>query len=87
MNPWLGWALAAAALFLGWRSYGWPGVALAFSVIVFWLLLQFNRSIRVMRTRLMRRPRQYLPGAWVIAPAGAAAAGTVVVTVISPAGS
>jgi len=49
MNPWFGWALAAAALFVGWRSYGWPGVALAFSVIVFWLLLQFSRSVRVMR--------------------------------------
>lgn len=49
MNPWLGWTLAAAALFAGWRSYGWPGIALAFSVIVFWLLLQFNRSVRVMR--------------------------------------
>ena len=35
----------------------------------------------------MRRPRQYLPGAWVIAPAGAAAADTVAVTVISPSGS
>jgi hypothetical protein len=36
-------------LFVGWRSYGWPGLALAFSVIVFWLLLQFNRSVRAMR--------------------------------------
>jgi hypothetical protein len=49
MNPWVGWALAAAALYAGWRGYGWPGVALAFSVIVFWLLLQFNRSLRVLR--------------------------------------
>ena len=49
MNAWFGWALAAAALFIGWRSYGWPGVALAVSVIVFWLLLQFSRSVRVMR--------------------------------------
>ena len=50
MNAWFGWALAAAALFIGWRSYGWPGVALALSVIVFWLLLQFSRSVRVMRS-------------------------------------
>ncbi len=49
MNPWLGWGLAAAALFLGWQSYGWPGVVLAVSVIVFWLLLQFSRSVRVLR--------------------------------------
>lgn len=49
MNPVIGWALAFAALVAGWFSYGWPGVALAFSVIVFWLLMQFSRSVRVMR--------------------------------------
>ena len=45
----LGWSLAALALAAGWQAYGWPGIALAFSVIVFWLLLQFSRSVRVMR--------------------------------------
>ncbi|KQW35571.1 hypothetical protein [Rhizobacter sp. Root404] len=49
MNPVVGWALAFIALVAGWFSYGWPGIALAFSVIVFWLLIQFNRSVRVMR--------------------------------------
>ncbi len=49
MNPVVGWGLAFAALVAGWFSYGWPGLALAFTVIVFWLLLQFNRSVRVMR--------------------------------------
>ena len=49
MNPVVGWALAFVALVAGWFSYGWPGIALAFSVIVFWLLIQFNRSVRVMR--------------------------------------
>ena len=49
MNPAVGWALAAVALVAGWYSYGWPGIALAVSVIVFWLLIQFNRSVRVMR--------------------------------------
>ena len=49
MNPVLGWALAALALAAGWRGYGWPGIALALSVIVFWLLIQFNRSLKVMR--------------------------------------
>lgn len=49
MNPWIGWALALVALVAGWRGYGWPGLALAFSVIVFWLLMQFHRSIKVMR--------------------------------------
>ncbi len=49
MNQILGWALAGLALAAGWRGYGWPGIALALSVIVFWLLMQFNRSLKVMR--------------------------------------
>lgn len=49
MNPVLGWALALVLLVASWRAYGWPGVALAFSAIVFWLLLQFNRAVRVMK--------------------------------------
>jgi len=50
MNPWLGWALAAAAIAAGWRAGGWPGVALAASALVFWLLLQFTRSLSVLRS-------------------------------------
>jgi hypothetical protein len=50
MNPWLGLGLVAAALGVGYQSYGWPGVALAFTVTVFWLLLQFGRMVRVMRS-------------------------------------
>ena len=49
MNPAIGWGLAFAAMVAGWFSYGWPGLALAFTVVVFWLLIQFNRSVRVMR--------------------------------------
>ena len=49
MNPIFGWAMALVAVAAGWRGYGWPGIALALSVIVFWLLIQFNRSIKVMR--------------------------------------
>jgi hypothetical protein len=49
MNPWFGWALAGAALAAGWFGYGARGVALAATVIAFWLLLQFNRLVRVMR--------------------------------------
>ena len=49
MNPVLGWGMAAAAVVAGWAGYGWPGVALAASVIVFWLLIQFNRSLKVLR--------------------------------------
>ncbi len=49
MNPWIGWVLATAALAAGWFAYGLRGVALAATVIAFWLLLQFNRLVRVMR--------------------------------------
>ena len=49
MNPVVGWALAVAAVAAGYLAYGWPGVALAVSAVVFWLLLQFSRIVRVMR--------------------------------------
>ncbi len=51
MNPHtlIGWALALAAVVVGWLSYGWQGLVLAVTVIVFWLLLQFNRAVRVLR--------------------------------------
>ena len=49
MNSWIGWSLAATALVAGYASYGWRGVVLALSVVVFWLLLQFSRALRVMR--------------------------------------
>ena len=50
MNPILGWLLAAALLVSAYLSYGWHGVALAATVIVFWLLLQFSRALRVMKS-------------------------------------
>ena len=49
MSPRLGWLLAAVLAFAAWRAYDWPGLAFAASAIVFWLLLQFNRAVRVMR--------------------------------------
>lgn len=49
MTVWMGWFLAIAALGVGWQAYGWQGVLLAVSIIVFWLLLQFSRTMRVMR--------------------------------------
>lgn len=48
------WALAVAAIAIGYSLYGWPGVLLAFTMIVFWLLLQFSRALRVMRTAATR---------------------------------
>ena len=50
MDARLGWALAVAAVALGYWQYGWQGVLLAFSGIVFWLLMQFTRALRAMRT-------------------------------------
>jgi ABC-type Fe3+-siderophore transport system permease subunit len=49
LNASLGWALAVAAVALGYVQYGWQGVALAVSAVVFWLLLQFTRALRAMR--------------------------------------
>ena len=49
MNVAVGWLLAAAALALGYLQWGWPGVALAVTLIVFWLLMQFSRALRAMR--------------------------------------
>lgn len=49
MNPQIGWTLAVVATALAWYQYGWQGVILAISVIVFWLLLQFSRAIRAMK--------------------------------------
>jgi hypothetical protein len=50
MNPYFGWALAAIMIAVAWQSYGWQGVLFAITVIVFWLLLQFNRAMRAMKT-------------------------------------
>jgi hypothetical protein len=49
VSAWIGWVLAVAAVAAGWMRYGWRGVALALTVIVFWLLLQFTRALRVLR--------------------------------------
>jgi len=49
MNAMWGWALAVLAVAVGWMQWGWRGVVLAVTVVVFWLLLQFSRALRVMR--------------------------------------
>lgn len=49
MSPWIGWGLAALFVALAWQQYGWQGLLFSVSAIVFWLLLQFNRSVRVMK--------------------------------------
>ncbi len=45
----LGWGLAVAAVAVGYVAYGWPGVLLAVSMVVFWLLLQLSRAMRALR--------------------------------------
>jgi len=50
MNPFVGWGLAVIGIAMGYALWGWRGVGLAGSVIVFWLLMQFSRAMRVMRT-------------------------------------
>lgn len=49
MNPWIGIGLALAALIGGGLLLGWQGVIFAMTVIVFWLLLQMSRLMRVMK--------------------------------------
>jgi len=49
MNPWVGWGLAALGMAAGYIGWGWPGLVLGVTVIVFWLLLQFSRSLRVLK--------------------------------------
>jgi hypothetical protein len=49
MNPAIGWALAAVFIALASWQYGWQGAVFAVTGCVFWLLLQFNRAVRVMK--------------------------------------
>ena len=49
MSPIVGWSLAALGIAAGYVGWGWPGVVLGVTVVVFWLLLQFSRSLRVLR--------------------------------------
>ena len=49
MSAVLGWSLAVLAAAIGYLQWGWPGVVLAITLIVFWLLLQFGRAVRALR--------------------------------------
>ena len=49
MNGWVGAGLALAALVLGGVLLGWQGVIFATTGVVFWLLLQITRLMRVMK--------------------------------------
>ena len=43
-------------------GYGWPGVVLALTVVVFWLLLQFSQVLRTLRIA-SQRPVGMVPSA------------------------
>jgi hypothetical protein len=49
MSPIVGWGLATLGIATGYVGWGWPGVVLGVTVLVFWLLLQFSRSLRVLK--------------------------------------
>jgi hypothetical protein len=49
MNDKLGWALVGLAFVAGYVGWGWRGLVLALTVVVFWMLLQFSRTMRVLR--------------------------------------
>jgi hypothetical protein len=45
----LSWVLGVAAVAVGYVQWGWQGVVLATTLVVFWMLLQFSRALRAMR--------------------------------------
>jgi hypothetical protein len=49
VNDKLGWALAGLAFVVGYIGWGWRGLVLALTVVIFWMLLQFSRTLRVLR--------------------------------------
>lgn len=48
-HPALPALLAGSALIVGWWNYGWRGLLLGLTLLVFWLLLQFSRAARLLR--------------------------------------
>lgn len=62
MNPWVGWGLALVGVVAGYVNYGWQGVVFAVTAIVFWLMVQFSRLLRVLRTA-SRNPVGQIPNA------------------------
>ena len=47
-NKWVKLALAVAALFVGGIVFGWKGVVLVMTALIFWLLLEFSKLMRLM---------------------------------------
>ncbi|MDP3521590.1 MAG: glycerate kinase [Hydrogenophaga sp.] len=45
----LWWAAMALVLWGAWRQYGGLGLLLAFSMLMFWLTIQFSQTMRVLK--------------------------------------
>jgi len=55
--------IAGAALVVAaWRGYGWPGVAMAASALLFWVLLNFTRLMHILK-QAADRPVGYVASA------------------------
>jgi hypothetical protein len=54
--------LGVVVVVVAWRAYGWPGVAMAASGIVMWMLLHFTRMMKVLQ-RASNRPVGYCDSA------------------------
>jgi len=65
VNGRVGWTIAGVGLVVASLAWGLRGTALAVSVIVFWLLLQLTRSMRVLR-RAADLPVGYVESAVVL---------------------
>lgn len=55
----LWWAAMAVVLWGAWRQYGGLGLALAFSMLAFWLTIQFSQMMRVM-SRAAQQPKGHV---------------------------
>ena len=62
MNAWMSWGLAALALIGGYLGFGLQGLVLGLTVVVFWLLLQWSRALRVLK-QAARAPVGHVPSA------------------------
>ena len=58
---WIPLAIVGAAA-LAWRSYGWQGIVVVVSVLVFGILLNFSRTLQVLK-RAANRPVGFVDSA------------------------
>ncbi|MED5620590.1 hypothetical protein [Ideonella sp. BN130291] len=49
MNRWIVWAVAVLVTAAGYARFGWQGAVVGITLSVFWLLLEFSRTLRVLR--------------------------------------